>query len=246
MRPEAERLRSSQRVLEDSGNLEISEIFSSIQGEGPSAGARCLFVRLALCNLRCSWCDTKYTWEFRQYRYSDEVHSMPSDQLLDRIAECPEKRIVITGGEPLLQRVALSRIVTRVPGSIAIEVETNGTISPTAELIERVDQWNVSPKLSHSGEPESRRVRPGVLAQLRDTGRGYLKIVVQREADLLEVEALVIATGWPRHQVLLMPEAQRERDYRVRAGVIEKLSEAHGFGFSPRLHVLRWDGARGR
>ena len=44
--------------------LEVSEIFESVQGEGASVGQPCLFVRLAGCNLKCAWCDTRYAWDF--------------------------------------------------------------------------------------------------------------------------------------------------------------------------------------
>ena len=47
--------------------LKLSEIFESIQGEGPTAGEPCVFLRLAMCNLHCRWCDTKYTWDWKKY-----------------------------------------------------------------------------------------------------------------------------------------------------------------------------------
>ena len=52
---------------DDDRELKVSEIFASIQGEGPSAGAAAVFLRLAGCNLRCHWCDTKYTWDWQNY-----------------------------------------------------------------------------------------------------------------------------------------------------------------------------------
>lgn len=228
------------------GDLKISEIFSSIQGEGASAGTRCLFLRLALCNLRCTWCDTKYTWDFANYRYADEVRTLSCASVRELIVQCPERRVVITGGEPMLQKEALSRMLWGVPRQIAVEVETNGTLLPTQELLERVDQWNVSPKLAHSGEPEARRLRLEVLARLRETRRAFLKIVLQEDSDLAEAESLVCASDWPRERVLLMPEAQTRADYQKRATSVQALCQAHAFGFSPRLQVVRWDGARGR
>ncbi|MGE0321573.1 MAG: hypothetical protein AB7S68_04680, partial [Polyangiaceae bacterium] len=66
--------------------LRISEVFASIQGEGVSLGAPCVFLRLALCNLRCSWCDTKYTWDWSQYRYADEVRERTLDEVLGEVS----------------------------------------------------------------------------------------------------------------------------------------------------------------
>lgn len=233
--------------LRDSrSHLEVSEIFSSIQGEGISATIPCLFLRLAICNLRCSWCDTRYTWDFRAYRYEDEVSTLSCEAVREQILRAPERRVVVTGGEPLLQQAALGRMLATVPREITVELETNGTILPNAELLDRIDQWNVSPKLAHSGEPERRRVRLEALALLRQSEKAYLKLVVRGSEDLAEAEALVQASAWPVSHVLLMPEVTRSADYPTRADRVEALCRARGYRFSPRLHVLRWGGARGK
>ena len=54
-------------------SVKISEIFESIQGEGTNAGKDAIFLRTAECNLRCTWCDTKYTWDWKNYSYDKEV-----------------------------------------------------------------------------------------------------------------------------------------------------------------------------
>lgn len=226
--------------------LKLSEVFSSLQGEGPSRGAPSLFVRLALCNLRCSWCDTRYTWDFERYSFEREVSEEPISSLAQRIAEAPERRVVVTGGEPLLQQHALVELFAELADDIQIEVETNGTMTPEPPLLERVNQWNVSPKLAHSGETEARRIRDGALLALRDTGRAYLKFVVQSAEDLREIESLVERTSWPRQRIFLMPEATTPDTHRERAPAVESLSNRHGFAFSPRLHVVLWGGERGR
>ncbi|HYO97274.1 MAG TPA: 7-carboxy-7-deazaguanine synthase QueE, partial [Polyangiaceae bacterium] len=160
--------------VRDAQQLRISEVFSSLQGEGPSSGAPSVFVRLALCNLRCSWCDTKYTWDFEQYRYEDEVTEVPVAQLAAELAAAPEQRVVLTGGEPLLQQAGLTRLLELIPASIAVEVETNGTLVPEEALLARVDQWNVSPKLAHTGDPLAQRLRPAALTALATSARAYL------------------------------------------------------------------------
>ena len=89
------------------------EIFASLQGEGPSAGMPVAFVRLSRCNLACVWCDTAYTWHFegdnRPHR-SDETYDRKANQVTLEVSDVAalievlgQKRLVITGGEPLLQ-----------------------------------------------------------------------------------------------------------------------------------------------
>ncbi len=83
------------------------EIFYSLQGEGVTAGTPTVFLRLANCNLSCSWCDTKYTWDWQSYDPQREVMELSDDEAHERILafECPH--LVITGGEPLMQQRAL-------------------------------------------------------------------------------------------------------------------------------------------
>ena len=74
----------------------LIEIYKSVQGESSFAGRPCIFVRLAGCNLRCSWCDSEYTFT-GGYKLSD-------DEIIVEIAKlAPVKLIEFTGGEPLLQ-----------------------------------------------------------------------------------------------------------------------------------------------
>jgi 7-carboxy-7-deazaguanine synthase len=224
--------------------FKLSEIFESLQGEGASAGQPAVFLRLALCNLRCSWCDTKYTWDFDRFRYEDEVHPTPTAEVVARIRAASARRLVITGGEPLLQEAKLLELLPELPDFV-IEVETNGTRTPSAELLARVDQWNVSPKLASSGEPRERSFHPEALHALRDTGRAYLKLVVANEADFVEADRWIDELAWPRARVLLMPQASTRDDLDARAPAVAAAALRCGVGFSSRLHVALWDGRRG-
>lgn len=228
------------------GTLRVSEIFESIQGEGPSAGAPSVFLRLAACNLKCTWCDTKYTWDWAAFRYEDEVRSTGADEVAQRIVESASRRLVITGGEPLIQRRELEHLLQRLPSDLHVEVETNGTLVAGAALESRIDQWNVSPKLANSGEPPERRLNKEVLAAFRDTGRAFLKVVTDGEGDRDEIENLLGELDWPRDKVLLMPQASTRTELSTKTPVVSALAERMGVRTSPRLHVLQWNGQRGK
>jgi len=225
--------------------LKISEIFESLQGEGVSTGAPCVFVRLAQCNLHCTWCDTKYTWDFEHYRYEDEVRERSAAEVAQIVNDSLSRRLVLTGGEPLLQQRALREFWSHLGDGVTVEVETNGTILPDAAALARVNQWNVSPKLKNAGDPEHFRIRPEVLGALRESGRAYLKLVVVEEPDYAEAEALVARLAWPLDRVILMPEASSREQLRARALAVAEAARARSFRFSSRLHLELWGGRRG-
>lgn len=225
--------------------LRLSEVFDSLQGEGVNMGKPCRFVRLALCNLHCRYCDTKYTWDFEHFDYAAEVHEASLGSLVEQLSAAPGGHVVITGGEPLLQQRALAKILERVSPQLFIEIETNGTRVPLPSLRQRVDQWNVSPKLSSAGDSEALRIRPDALAALRDTGRAYLKLVVQSESDRDEAEGLRERFGFARERTLFMPEATTPEQLAARSPEVAAWSQALSVRFSSRLHVALWGGRRG-
>jgi 7-carboxy-7-deazaguanine synthase len=232
-------------MTSESPTLKISEIFESLQGEGVSTGAPCIFVRLAQCNLHCTWCDTKYTWDFERYRYEDEVREQQVAEVARIVNAAPSRRLVLTGGEPLLQQRALREFFARLSPEIAVEVETNGTIVPEPAALSRVNQWNVSPKLANAGDPEAFRIRPEALAALRDSGRAYLKLVVNSDQDFAEADALVKRLVWPSDRVCLMPQAIDREQLRARSFAVAEAARVRGYRFSSRLHLELWGGQRG-
>src|SRR6185436_5433703 len=106
--------------------MHIIEIYRSIQGESSFAGLPCIFVRLAGCNLRCSWCDSEYTFSGGKKMTDDEI-----------VAEV-EKLVEITGGEPMLQAKALLPFMQRLlTGGYTVLIETSGE-RPLAEVPKEV------------------------------------------------------------------------------------------------------------
>lgn len=224
--------------------LKVSEVFHTLQGEGASAGQPSSFLRLAGCNLHCTWCDTKYTWDWERYDYAQHVQVRAVEALASELSQRP--RLVITGGEPLLQQAGLEALLELLPPSLPIEVETNGTRMPSAALLARVSQWNVAPKLDNSGEPRERRWDPEVVTAFRDTGRAFLKWVVRSESDAAESAALMAEVGWPRERAFFMPEATSRWGLVAALPDVASWALSAGVGVSSRLHLLVWDGERGR
>ncbi len=230
------------------------EIFASLQGEGPSAGTPVAFVRLSRCNLACVWCDTAYTWHFEGdnrphrdgiafERKANQV-TLPPAEVAERIAMLGQKRLVITGGEPLLQAGALAEMLAHLP-DISVEIETNGTIAPPPRLDVRVDQYNVSPKLSHSGNPAELALIPERLEAWAADPRAFLKFVIAARDDVAEVLELQRRYRFRPGQVFLMAEGTDSATQRTRQAWLSDLCLIHGFRMSDRLHIHLYGDTRG-
>jgi organic radical activating enzyme len=230
------------------------EIFASLQGEGPSAGMPVAFVRLSRCNLACTWCDTAYTWRFEgdnrphrdgvtYDRKANQVTLSPQDTA-ERIAMLGQKRLVITGGEPLLQAGALAEMLAHLP-DIAVEIETNGTVAPPVRLDIRVDQYNVSPKLAHSGNAADLALIPERLDVWAAEPRAFLKFVVASPGDVDEVLALHRRYRFRPERVFLMAEGTDSAALRARQAWLSDLCVKHGFRMSDRLHIHLYGDTRG-
>jgi organic radical activating enzyme len=228
------------------------EIFATVQGEGISTGVPSVFVRLAECNLRCGFCDTKYTWEWDAYDRRVETAEISVDEVAERIltvAGDAVRSVVVTGGEPLLQQDELAALAERLAATtsgLRIEVETNGTVQPSPALAARVDQWNVSPKLASSGNAERARLRPAVLAWFAARPNAQIKLVIGSTVDVAEAHALVYELGVPPERVVLMPEGTDATVLVERSRWLAEPCRAYGYRLGTRLHVFLWGNARGR
>lgn len=221
------------------------ELFSSIQGEGASAGVPSTFIRLAACNLQCSWCDTAYTWDWKTYDRDEQTMTVDVEDVLARVRGLPPRNVVITGGEPLIQRRQLVPLVEALKGDgYRIEVETNGTIAPR-ELAGLVDQWNVSPKLAHSGNEGLIRLRPAVLRDFGALPHAYFKFVVQQPGDIAELEEVRALADVPPERVLVMPEGRTPEELECRGRALAGICAERGYRFTSRLHILLWGDRRG-
>ncbi len=128
--------------------MQITEIYKSIQGESTHAGLPCVFVRLTGCNLRCSWCDSEYTFTGGQRRTLEEVAAE-----VERLS--PGGGLVeITGGEPLLQEREVVPLMQRLlEANYTVLLETSGErpLHRVPRLVIKI----VDVKCPNSGEPDT-------------------------------------------------------------------------------------------
>lgn len=234
------------------------EIFASLQGEGPSIGRPCTFARLSRCNLACVWCDTAYTWRFTgdnrphrdgiAYDRAANQVTLSEEEVAGKIAALGQQRLVITGGEPLLQAPALARMLTALlelrPG-LQVEVETNGTVVPPPGFDTLVHQYNVSPKLAHSGNPSALALIPERLAAWAEEPRAFFKFVIASEDDLAEVRELHSRYSLPAARIFLMPEGTDSATLRARERWLAAAAMENGFRLSDRLHIHLFGDTRG-
>jgi len=127
-------------------DLLVTEIFHSLQGETSTTGLRYAFIRLTGCNLRCSYCDTSYAFKGGK--------KMTLDEVLETVFTYNVKNVLLTGGEPLLQRQTLPLILKLKDKGYEVSVETHGEVSiekvsPHARII--MDIKTPSSKMCREG-----------------------------------------------------------------------------------------------
>jgi 7-carboxy-7-deazaguanine synthase len=221
----------------------ISETFASIQGEGMLAGVPSFFIRTSGCNLRCAWCDTPYT------SWQPEGRRSRVRELLAAASAAGLRHVVVTGGEPLLQRELAELTRGLAANGHHITVETAGTVAPEFDC----HLLSVSPKTSNS-DPEGRfrerhRDLRANLAPLRRLLARHpehqLKFVVAGEGDVGDILDIVRRLDVARDRVLLMPEGRTAEQVATHAPAVARLCLRHGFRYTPRLHLELFGPGRG-
>jgi len=173
--------------------LIINEIFYSIQGESIHSGRPCIFVRLAGCNLRCSYCDTSYAYE--------EGVKMEIGEILEQISAYQCRLVEITGGEPLLQPNTPMLIQKLLEDGYEVLMETNGSFD-----ISRVDRRCMiilDIKCPSSGENDKNDLKNLNRLSLND----QVKFVIGSREDYKYAKEIItsIPAEFPLDRVLLSP-----------------------------------------
>lgn len=176
--------------------MKVSEIFYSIEGEGIEIGRLEVFIRLAKCNLRCDWCDSKYTW--------NNGKDMSVNEIIKEVSGYPCKNVSITGGEPLLQKEELLELIQKLKKSnYWIQLNTNGTIFD-AKIFGLVNLITMDCKCPSSGMRSNRRI-------LRKTNdlfglKSQFKFVISNEEDYQYAKNVVLASLRGALNVIFQPE----------------------------------------
>lgn len=231
--------------------------FYTIQGEGAHTGVPSIFLRLSACNLRCEWknpdgsislCDTPYS------SHQPEKLIKTIDQVLDDIKDIDCKYIVITGGEPYLQKNLVELIRCLKEKDYYICVETNATIY----LPTQADFISMSPKLSSScvstsanyQSHQEKRLNIEAISQFIEKHDYQLKFVVNQEDELNEIQQILEELKdrglvVPVSKVLLMPQAVSKDQLEQRSLQVVEWAKKYDFRFCDRLHVRLWGDKRG-
>jgi len=207
------------------GQLLIHEIYKSIQGESTFAGLPCTFVRLAVCDARCTWCDTPHAFAQGSACTLDEVvHQVES-------LRCP--LVEVTGGEPLLQEEVLPLMTELVERRFTVLLETSG-----AHDVSRVDarvHIIMDLKCPDSGESEGNRWAN--LEQLKPTDQ--IKLVIASRRDFDWAAEIVQSHDLERRFIVILSPA---------FGLVQPVELANWLLASPlhvrmqlQLHKYIWD-----
>ncbi len=254
--------------IEENPNTGLS-IAGTVQGEGKLAGTPSLFIRLASCNLRCIWqmedgslcqCDTSYASFHPEGKRSwdvDEIVSVVRHNLGNI------QHVVITGGEPLLQKKGVEALSKKLKTSlnVHITVESNGTLYDE-ELAQWVDLFSISPKLSnsvpsldklqHYKESETgaskyhHQIRRNIKALqsyvdlVKSTDKELqLKFVVGKSTDEDEIinDYINLLSGVDKNDIMLMPLGATHEQLAKSTPVVLKSCIKNGWKFSPRIHI---------
>lgn len=211
----------------------INEVFTSIQGEGKTQGQIRTFIRFNGCNLRCSFCDTQYTWgkgDIEDINWIDKIKT---------------PYLCITGGEPCLEenwKIFIEEVLYLPKAKIKwIEVETNGTIIPTS-CIEMIDLWNISPKDPNKSAINNDKniYKPSLLLR-KDLLNDYIvKFVIANKEDLLFVDNCKKQYKIPDDKIWLMPETIKgdiEKTKIIQQEIFDLCIESN-YNYSARIHVV--------
>jgi 7-carboxy-7-deazaguanine synthase len=235
--------------------MRIVEEFYTLQGEGKFLGVPSYFIRTTGCNLRCAWknpagditlCDTPYTsWK------PEKGDNFNIDKFIQDNGDKPFNHIVITGGEPTMQR-DIAQIVNKLQEyKYDITIETNGTIYVPG--IKNVF-LSISPKLKNSyaqtgGVEKNMHTKNNhfinTIKQWMVDNDYQIKFVYNDVSDLDEILDIKEQIGAPANKIYLMPQGISTEQFKYKEKQMFEICKEYGFNYSPRMHVDIFGNKRG-
>lgn len=210
--------------------MRVHELFESVQGEGIWQGVPSYFIRVAGCNLRCTWCDTARARRVRGAR------EMTVAELVRCARLAVPRHVVITGGEPALypgELAELCRALRR--GGKIVTVETNATkfVDCNAHLM------SLSPKY-HAWRHEV------LAAYCAHAACVQIKLVAGTAREAEKLWRRVAGLDVPREHVFIMPRARTRAEHDTVAAKLVPWCIAHNVRFALRAQTVLWNNAAGR
>ena len=213
--------------------MKVNEIFKSISGESIEAGRLAIFIRLFGCQLACSYCDSTYAC------YGDDYVEMSISEILHKVNELHCNKIVLTGGEPLLQVDSYDLIYELVKSGYSVEIETNGAVDlfklryETDILLDYPDKVIVTMDWKCPSSKMRHKMIPSNLSELRPTD--VLKCVVGSKEDLDEMKRVSTLTA---AQVFVSPVFGQIEPKDIVQYMID--NELNDVRFQLQIHKYVW------
>lgn len=198
--------------------MQISEVFYSIQGEGPKTGEKAVFIRLAGCNLRCRFCDSKYAYKGRELRLN---------KLIAKIKNYNCNNIIWTGGEPLIQKKKIYEAIKRLK-NYKHNIETNGTSTFCQKLFKTTV---ISPK--------KQAINKNLIKRYKYGENVYFKFVVKNLKDYTFWKKFAENLKIKKQKIYFMPEAKTRKILIKKSKWLISQAQKDGFNFSSRLQILK-------
>lgn len=237
------------------------ELFLGAQGEGTTIGRPYVFVRFSVCNLHCRYCDSYFTWNFddiktENYHCKNKVSKkvnqmqMTVKEMVDHITKFPCKRVLFTGGEPMIYQNEILEVILQLlkkDDRYWFEIETNGTIKLKDELFQLINQINCSPKLESSGNSPLIANKSEVIKQFKTKSNTVFKFVITKRTvtqDIIEIKEWQSQYDIPNDEIWLMPEGISRKIIIEGSKYIIEHFCSQGYNLSTRLHVILFNNQR--
>lgn len=216
----------------------VSEIFYSVQGEGPYTGYPAIFVRFAKCPVRCKWCDSKFSWkDGLRYSFAELVEKVNSFG----VREIP---VILTGGEPsIVDEIFLSDFIKQLKFlKYFVHVETAGI--KWVNCFSDCDLVVVSPKMVWYEKKSKEYLY--VLTQYKVFSKNICwKFVIKDETDVVFMRSLVGELEIVDNQVWLMPEGRTREEVIKNIKRVIEIAKKYSYKVSDRLHIIAYNKKKG-